>query len=145
MQRVSHEHLDPSRGVNTLLFTAHEDSSTYEGGVDPHKEWDQTVTRAMGRILTNEYRGHDWQVWVSREAGIAKIWIALLMDPTVPYVLHLTEGLQPKDVMRAGGELLERFSIPRSQIDFSLVADIKKKMGPLLGRIVAPGGHIKGQ
>jgi hypothetical protein len=145
--RVKHEHLDPHRGAHTLLFTAHEAGGQYaeDGIADPHKEWDDTVCRAMGRILHSEYRGHDWQVWVSREAGIAKIWIALLMDPTVPYVIHLTELLQPKDVIRAGGELLERFSIPRSTVDFGLVADIRKKMGPLVGRIVAPGGNIKGQ
>jgi hypothetical protein len=138
--RVHHELLDPHRNVHTLVYTSHEACDA----PDPHKDFDDTVCRAIGRLLHDAYRGHDWQVWVSREAGIAKIWIALLMDPTVPYVVKLEDLHQPQSVINAGGELLERFNIPRSCVDFGLVADIRKTMGPLLGRIVAPGGHIKG-
>jgi hypothetical protein len=140
--RIRHELLDPHRNVHTLLYTSHETPA--DDAPDPHKDFDETACRAIGRLLHAEYRGHDWQVWVSGEQGIAKIWIALLMDPTVPYVLHLNKNLQPRDIIRAGGEILERFNIARSTIDFSLVADIRRKMGPLHGRIVAPGGHIKG-
>jgi hypothetical protein len=112
---------------------------------DYYKEWDETVCRAIGRLLHSEYRGHDWQVWVSREAGIAKIWLNCLMNPAFPYVLHLTELLRPRDVIHAGGEILERYRIPRSAVDLSLVADIRHKMGPLATRMVPPGGEIKGQ
>lgn len=136
------EHLDPSRGVNTLLFTLHEQPS--EGGFDPHKKWDETVCCAIGRVLHSHYRGHDWQVWVSREAGIAKIWLNCLMNPQFPYIVHLTELLQPRDFITAGGEILERYRIPRSQIDFGLVHDIRRKMGPLATRMLPPGGQIKG-
>jgi hypothetical protein len=140
--RINHELLDPHRGVNTLLFTSHEAS---EGGADPHKDGDETVCRAIGRLLHGAYRGHDWQVWVSREAGIAKIWLNCLMNPAFPYVLHLTELLRPRDVITAGGEILERYRVPRSAVDFGLMADIRQKMGPLATRMVPPGGEIKGQ
>jgi hypothetical protein len=140
--RVQHELLDPHRGTHTLLFTAHEAPS--EGGIDPDKDWDETVCRAIGRLLHGEYRGHDWQVWVSRQHGIAKIWLNCLMNPAYPYVLHLTELLRPRDVITAGGEILERYNIPRSPIDFGLVHDIRQKMGPLANRMVPPGGDIKG-
>ncbi len=141
--RVNQELLDTSRGTNTVLFTAHEASG--EGGIDRNKDWDETVCRAIGRILHSQYRGHDWSVWVSREAGIAKIWLNCLMNPSFPYVVHLTELLQPQDFIRAGGEILERYNIPRSQVDFGLVHDIRKKMGPLATRMLPPGGSIKGQ
>ena len=141
--RVNHELLDPHRGVNTLLFTSHEAPS--DGAADPHKEWDETVCRAIGRLLHGAYRGHDWQVWVSREAGIAKIWLNCLMNPAFPYVLHLTELLRPRDVIHAGGEILERYRVPRSAVDFGLMADIRNTMGPLATRMVPPGGDIKGQ
>jgi hypothetical protein len=142
-RRVHHELLDPHRGTHTLLFTSHESPS--DGTADPDKEWDETVCRAIGRLLHGEYRGHDWQVWVSRQAGIAKIWLNCLMNPAFPYVLHLTELLQPRDVIHAGGEILERYRVPRSAIDFSLMADIRQKMGPLATRMLPPGGEIKGQ
>jgi hypothetical protein len=141
--RINHELLDPHRGTNTLLFTSHE--APADGVADYYKEWDETVCRAIGRLLHSEYRGHDWQVWVSREAGIAKIWLNCLMNPAFPYVLHLTELLRPRDVIHAGGEILERYRIPRSAVDLSLVADIRHKMGPLATRMVPPGGEIKGQ
>ena len=141
--RVHHELLDPHRGTHTLLFTSHE--APADGAADLYKEWDETVCRAIGRLLHSEYRGHDWQVWVSREAGIAKIWLNCLMNPAFPYVLHLTELLRPRDVIHAGGEILERYRIPRSAVDLSLVADIRHKMGPLATRMVPPGGEIKGQ
>ena len=140
--RVRHELLDPHRGTHTLLFTSHEGPS--DGAADPNKAWDETVCRAIGRILHREYRGHDWQVWVSRADGIAKIWLNCLMNPAFPYVLHLTELLQPRDVITAGGEILERYNIPRSPIDFGLVADVRQKMGPLATRMLPPGGAIKG-
>ena len=140
--RVHHELLDPHRGTHTLLFTSHEAPS--DGAADPHQAWDETVCRAIGRLLHGEYRGHDWQVWVSREQGIAKIWLNCLMNPAYPYVLHLTELLRPRDVITAGGEILERYNIPRSAVDFGLVHDIRQKMGPLANRMVPPGGDIKG-
>ena len=140
--RVHHELLDPHRGTHTLLFTSHE--APADGATDIYKEWDETVCRAIGRLLHTEYRGHDWQVWVSRQAGIAKIWLNCLMNPAFPYVLHLTELLQPRDVIRAGGEILERYRIPRSAVDLGLVADIRHRMGPLVTRMVPPGGDIKG-
>jgi hypothetical protein len=74
--RVSHELLDPHRGTHTLLFTSHE--APADGAADLYIEWDETVCRAIGRLLHSEYRDHDWQVWVSREAGIAKNWLNCL-------------------------------------------------------------------
>jgi hypothetical protein len=140
--RVNHELLEPHRGTHTLLFTSHE--APGDGAADPHKEWDETMCRAIGRLLHGEYRGHDWQVWVSRQAGIAKIWLNCLMNPAFPYVLHLTALLQPRDVITAGGEILERYNIPRSAVDFGLMADVRQKMGPLATRMLPPGGAIKG-
>jgi hypothetical protein len=138
--RVRHDLLERNHGQGeTLLFTTHEKTADIESE-DPHREWDDTVARAIGRVLHTHYRGHAWNVWVSREQGIAKIWISVLMNPQTPYVLKLTEQLQPGDVMRAGGELLERFGIPRSAVDFGLVAQVRRDRGPLGDRAMVPGG-----
>jgi hypothetical protein len=116
----------------------------FEGQADPHAAWNDMVCRAIGRLLHSHYQGHDWCVWVDRRAGIAKIWINVLMNPQYPYVLKLTELLQPGDVMRAGGEILERYQIPRGNVDFALMAEVRKKLGPLADRRKPPGGLIKG-
>jgi hypothetical protein len=98
------------------------------------------VCRAIGKVLHSHYQGHDWNVWVSREAGIAKIWLSCLMNPQFPYVLKLSESIQPSDIMRAGGDLLERYGIPRSTVDFSLMNQVRKNHGPLVTRMRPPGG-----
>lgn len=135
---VRYDSLDHSRGQPaTFVCTTHERS---EEGPDPHAAWDDMVCRAIGRVLHSHYRGHDWNVWVSRASGIAKIHLSALMSPQYPFVIRLHEGLSPEDVIRAGGELLERFNIPRSTVDFGAVLSLKNKLGPLANRMAPPGG-----
>lgn len=134
------ELLDPRRKAHTLLLTTHERSEDEADGPDPHAAWDDMVARAIGRVLHQHYQGHDWCVWVSRKAGIAKIWLNTLMNPMFPWVIKLHEGVQPADIMRAGGDILERYNIPRSTIDFSLVKSVRQKLGPLATRQLPPGG-----
>lgn len=139
--RVRHDFLDRSAGeADTLVFTTNETHG--EGGRegDPHAAWDDRVARAIGRVLHGHYRGHCWNVWVSRAHGIAKIWISVLMNPQTPYVLRLSESITPGDVMRAGGEILERYGIPRSGVDFAAIADARARLGPLAARMTPPGG-----
>jgi hypothetical protein len=130
--------LEPKRNAHTLVFTTHERAGE-AGAADPHAGFDDRVARAIGRVLHQHYQGHDWNVWVSREIGIAKIWLSCLMNPQYPYVLHLA-ALRPEDVMRAGGEILERFGLPRSAVDFGLVKATRQKLGPLATRMRPPGG-----
>jgi hypothetical protein len=61
--------LDRTRGTDTLVFTTHENG---EGGADRNAAWDDMVCRAIGRVLHNHYRGHDWNVWVSRRPASRK-------------------------------------------------------------------------
>ena len=129
--------LEPRGGAHTLVFTTHERTSE-TGATDPHAAFDDRMARAIGRVLHQHYQGHDWNVWVSRETGIAKIWLSCLMNPQYPYVLHLA-GLQSHDVMRAGGEILERYQLPRSTIDFALVKGVRRQLGPLATRRAPPG------
>lgn len=140
--RIRHaDTLDPQRNAHTLVFTTHERSEDSRDGHthDPHAAFDDRTARAIGRLLHAHYHGHDWNVWVSRRAGIAKVWLSCLMSPQYPYVLHLA-GLRPHDVMRAGGEILERYGLPRSTIDFSLVKAVRQQQGPFATRRAPPGG-----
>lgn len=133
------ELLEPRRNAHTLMLTTHQRSEE-DGEQDPHAAWDDMVCCAIGRVLHSHYQGHDWNVWVSRKAGIAKIWLSCLMNPQFPYVMKLSESIQPSDIMRAGGDILERYGIPRSTVDFSLMNQIRKNFGPLVTRMRPPGG-----
>lgn len=83
---------------------------------DPHAAWDMMVAKAITRVLLGHYRGHFWEVTVSRKQGIATITIPLLLG-NWKYKFSLTEDISPAHIIRAGGEILERFNIPRTNMD----------------------------
>jgi hypothetical protein len=138
------EVLDRSFGKeNTLVFTTHE--KPLDGSNDPDAAWDTKAAAMIGEVLHSHYRGHDWMAFVERKQGVARIWINGLMSQNYPYVVKLdTFAEGPDAVIRAGGELLERFNIPRSGVDFGLIAQIKAQGGLLLDRRPPPGGMIRG-
>jgi hypothetical protein len=80
---------------------------------------DQDVCIAVGEDLTRQYPGYLWMVGCNHEAGT--IQIDLQCDKPIGmerygYMLHLSTVLGAggqKAVMRAGGELLERFGLRR--------------------------------
>jgi hypothetical protein len=80
---------------------------------------DQDVCIAVGEDLTKHYPGYLWMVGCDHEAGT--IQIDLQCDKPIGmerygYLLHLSTVMGAggqKAVMRAGGELLERFGLRR--------------------------------
>lgn len=75
-------------------------------------------------ILEQHYPSHFWYVVTDFRQGIAHISIPILMGPTQKYVLHLDRISDPtrlaNAVKDAGGEILERFRIPRGSLDLGL-------------------------
>lgn len=108
---------------------------------DPHAEWNQMVAKAMFRVLLAAYPGHFWEVVVDREKGIAWITIPLLLG-NWRYLFKLSEDIQPHHITNAGGEILERFNIPRSALN---IADFinAKKLAVSKASHIPPGGLHK--
>lgn len=81
---------------------------------------DEDVCRAVGQDLTHFYPGHFWCVGANHEAGTIYIDLPYqkpLHLKSYGYLLYLSTVLGAdgrKHIMRAGGELLERFGLPRS-------------------------------
>jgi hypothetical protein len=94
------------------------------------------MCKAMARILFAHYPGHPWSVEVHAEQGYAFITIPPLLGANYGYILHLdkidTQDSFVQGVKEAGGNLLERFSIPRSSIDIAHYLALEQKH-PLLG------------
>jgi hypothetical protein len=97
-------------------FTTHLDDNE-------HAMSDQDVCIAVGEDLTQTYAGHPWMVGCDHEAGT--VYIKLAYDPPaakpqlgqMEYMLHLSTVLGPggqKRVRTAGGEMLERWGLPRA-------------------------------
>lgn len=82
---------------------------------------DEDVCRAVGEDLTDVYPGHPWAVGCDHQAGTVVIDLAVDKPPqlrTFAYMLHLSTILGPggqKRVRQAGGELLERYGLPRAR------------------------------
>jgi hypothetical protein len=105
---------------------------------DPHKDWDLMVARAITRVLLGHYRGHFWEVNVSRKQGIASISIPILMGPTEKYFIRLSESITPAHIIRYGGELLERWNIPRSPMDLPAFLTARERAMRTFGKDKTP-------
>lgn len=74
------------------------------------------ICKWVSALLHAHYRGHFWGVQV--QGGIVRIGIPALLGNwtwNIP-VRHLT----PQLVVKAGGDILERFNIPRSSLDMGI-------------------------
>jgi len=80
---------------------------------------DEAVCRAACEELSRFYPEHLWYVEVNHEAGTVSIDLPYQKPPHLRqygFLLHLSTVLGSdgaKKLMRAGGELLERFGLPR--------------------------------
>lgn len=77
----------------------------------------------IGHILAKSYPGHGWQVEVDTANGVANIFNAH-MNPIMGYRLKLKEVHLPtldQQIIRIGGEVLERFGLSRERFDADAV------------------------
>jgi len=82
---------------------------------DPHQAADMRLTRQIAAVIQRDFPGHAWLIEVSHKQGVVMISIPLFMGRH-KWVIHIeTLKTDPmmKSVMRAAGEILERYRIPR--------------------------------
>lgn len=75
----------------------------------------ERLCAAIMRVLLKHYNCPFWCIEAAHEHGIVKVWLQGFAQ--WPYVVHIaTLKSDPgfKCIVRAGGELLERFRIPRN-------------------------------
>lgn len=104
---------------------------------DPAADADVQLAFVIGETLTRHYPGHPWFVEVDSNGGLASISIPAITG-RFAYVLKLRLlGSDPglKSVVRAGGEILERWRIPRSSLDAAAFnAALKRVPNGIKGR-----------
>lgn len=101
-------------------------------GIDPYMAADLALTKRIAETLERHYPAHPWMVAVTHAQGIAKIKLPVVMSSTEAYVIHLTTiAVDPglRCVVRAGGELLERYRMPRQQFRLDPFLDARAQ-GP---------------
>lgn len=85
--------------------------------VDP---LDQQVCQQVAQSLTKYYPGHDWLVEADRRKGLLDIRNLRLsggMGCRFPLSGYVTASELDRLAMRLGGELLERYAMPRRSFD----------------------------
>lgn len=119
--------LDRSSGQpNIELQQRYVRSGLLPGEHDPHADYDVMVAKAITRVLLSQYRGHFWEAYCDSKQGIAWITIPLLLG-NYKYIFHLSNDITPAMIIRAGGEILERFNIPRTQMDVASFVAAKSR------------------
>lgn len=84
------------------------------------------VERAIGEILVKKYPGFKWIVDADVANNVAYITVAQLVSDRC-YVIHLDQmDNDGKMVIRAGGEILERFYITRGKMRANEMATLKR-------------------
>lgn len=115
--------------------------------IDVHTPYDVAdieLAKKIYDILDKYYSGHPWAVWADHRGtnGTADI---LLLYPNrngqiykFGYKLHIARLDTPyikKKVMVAGGELLERYGLPRARANINSALDAKNNGLDKTGRV----------
>jgi hypothetical protein len=104
-----------------------------ENGHDPYEMADLSEAKSIHDILRMYYPGYWWSVEVESEHGIAKISLPNIMPENRKILLHLNRisdhNTKVRTVRRFAGELLERYNVPRSTVDFYAFMEAKHRQG----------------
>jgi hypothetical protein len=94
---------------------------------------DLAAARAVRRILDVAYPGHDWEVVADSGQGYVAFRIPALMGQNWAYLVK-GKDLTAEAVLKGGGELLERYRLPRGRFELGRFLEAREKHSILLGR-----------
>jgi hypothetical protein len=94
---------------------------------------DLATARAVRRILDTAYPGHDWEVLADSAQGYVAFRIPALMGINYAYLVK-GRDLTPEAVLKGGGELLERYRLPRGRFDLDRFLQARAEHSILLDR-----------
>ena len=88
----------------------------------------EVLAKGMADVLHRNYPGHLWGVHVDSNGGIAVVR-NLALSGNWGFILKIKDlHTDPtlKSVMRAGGELLERYNLARGKLKQDQIQDLKR-------------------
>jgi hypothetical protein len=94
---------------------------------------DVAAAKAVRRILDQAYPGHDWEVVADSGHGYVAFRIPALMGANWAYLIKGSD-LTSEAVLKGGGELLERYRLPRGKFDLDRFLETRDKHSILLDR-----------
>jgi hypothetical protein len=103
-----------------------------EGSADRASS-DIAAATAVRRILDAAYPGYDWEVVADSAQGYVAVRIPTLMGGNWAYKLN-GKDVTPQAVVRGGGEVLERYRLPRGKFDLDRFLEARETHSVLLDR-----------
>jgi hypothetical protein len=94
---------------------------------------DVAAAKTVRRILDAAYPGHDWEVLADSGQGYVAFRIPALMGANFAYLIK-GRDLTPEAVLKGGGELLERYRLPREKFDLDRFLEARAAHSVLLDR-----------
>jgi hypothetical protein len=94
---------------------------------------DVAAAKTVRRILDAAYPGHDWEVLADSGQGYVAFRIPALMGANWAYLIK-GRDLTPEAVLKGGGELLERYRLPREKFDLDRFLEARAAHSVLLDR-----------
>jgi len=101
------------------------------GEVD-HTGYELWVARRAFDLLEAAYPGYAWFVDCDLEKGGVCIALPVLMGGNWVYFINMKD-MEPARVLAAGGELLERYRLPRSRFELGRFLEARAKHSILTG------------
>lgn len=107
---------DNERRADRKMVTLRMYKAPLDGTPDLHKKFDMWVSSKVVATLDKHFPGYPWMAECNAQQGIVAYSIPVLMGPTLKWAIRLAEweDLTEKLVMEGGGQLLERFNLPRT-------------------------------
>lgn len=125
-------------GRHDLIVQAkYEAPSTPEGGVadDPFARMDMANAKWMLEVLQKHYPGHGWRTVYDGAQKMAYFSLPVLMGINKFWAINLTtDALDEGLMMRAGGQLLERYGLSRSRFQLAPFLEAREKHSALVDR-----------
>lgn len=93
-----------------------------------HRQQDAYWAKRLGTALVKTYPRHGWSVEVDSNQGIVKIFNRH-MSPIQGYLLKLKDlnvADAERQIVRIGGEILERFGLSRVRFEADKIRQIQK-------------------
>jgi hypothetical protein len=95
--------------------------------------YDLWVARRAYALLDRAYPGHGWQVIADSAQGYVGVRLPILTGGNWAYLIKWPD-LTPAQVIRAGGELLERYRLPRGRFEVGTFLEARERDSILLDR-----------
>jgi hypothetical protein len=103
------------------------------------RDYELLVARSVFALLQQHYGGHLWFVDCSTQRGGVAISIPILLGGNWVYFIRLAD-LDSAAVVRAGGEILERYRLPRGAFELGAFLDARARHSILIHAAHEPPG-----